>query len=275
MTHEDLPLTDRLNMIIWLVLVVVGCLAPALAAAPPPPRHPVVAELAAILEKDPQLATSVNYTLQHVPHKSWGSHFERTIPGLLDFFDAWVVADVYPSNDTLALATWTPGNGAGLTPISNPPFSRRAKRDSLGVREPISQAHGRQASASRPPDLFPANGASNSRGEGTGKTSSDPLTFISPIWSLASDTRNSVWLRSPTLLPWLQRFVQARGAFMDTADSWSPEIASAWWRSVRPPSVLPPTAMHVAQAQAVKAWPKHGQTSCHLQLQSCDEAVST
>ena len=42
-----------------------------------------------------------------------------------------------------------------------------------------------------------------------------PLSFISPMWSLASETRDSAWLRDATLLQWLTEFMKERGAFMD------------------------------------------------------------
>ncbi len=63
-------------------------------------------------------------------------------------------------------------------------------------------------------------------------TTPTPLSFVSPMWSLASETRDSVWLRDPNLLQWLTEFMNVRGAFMDSNASWTSGVAKAWWNVV-------------------------------------------
>merc|ERR1712196_294793 len=42
------------------------------------------------------------------------------------------------------------------------------------------------------------------------------ISYAIPLWGLASGTSNSARLGDPKLLGWLERFVRARGEFMDS-----------------------------------------------------------
>ena len=60
----------------------------------------------------------------------------------------------------------------------------------------------------------------------------NPLTFVSPMWSIASSTSNSVWLREPRLLNFLENFMRERAQFMDSSRSWNPHVAQRWFSTV-------------------------------------------
>ena len=59
-----------------------------------------------------------------------------------------------------------------------------------------------------------------------------PLSFISPMWSLASETGNSVWIRDAKLTNWLKDFIHQRGVFMDHTASWNEDVKRSWYKHV-------------------------------------------
>ena len=125
---------------------------------------PVVTRLATLLDSDPQLKASVQFTLSNVPEKYAHYFGNRSIAGLLNFFDRWVDSPVFPSQDCLSLTL--------PSRFTEPPL--------------ISQ------NVTKP------------------QTTPDPLSFISPMWQLASSTDNAVWLRDPQIIEWLQLFIKSR-----------------------------------------------------------------
>ena len=76
------------------------------------------------------------------------------------------------------------------------------------------------------------SGRTGSRALASAAATPSPTSFVMPMWALASSTPSAIWLREPKLLDWLANFVGVRGTFMDSAASWTPEIAAAWWKAV-------------------------------------------
>jgi phosphatidylserine decarboxylase len=143
----------------------------------------VVEQLQNVLISNPELSTSVLYTLKNVPQSDWAHG--TTLDDLYLFFTSWLSALVVPSNSSLTISTTTDNKLTFITP--------------------------------------------------------NPLTYISPMWSLASETSNSVWVRNPELITWLQTFIQSRGSFMDSKESWNQHIESEWWMRVNKTEYKIPT----------------------------------
>ena len=144
-------------------------------------------KLRSLLSSNPQLKASVAYTLHTVPSESqWiAAGHGRDLRDLCDFFDAWAVAVVVPSDHSAA-------SSAVVQP--------------LGVGE-VSGTH-------------------------IWSELPTAVTFSVPMWSLAFSTGNAVWVRDPSLLSWLSEFFRARGTFMDSAASWTAQVAAKWWARV-------------------------------------------